>query len=203
MALAICKGIIEQLDYLNDGDPTTTDDLGITGLWLMPIFESPSFITATMSPITTPSTPITGQWMTSSVCWMKRTERGIRIIIDFVLNHTSSQHPWFQAAQDPSSKYHDWYIWSDTGTSLSGWYASPGGFYFAMFRRGHARLLTTANPDVTAQMQDVSRFWLEEIGIDGFRLDAARHLLEEGPVQANTDSSHGWYRKASTHTTRA
>ena len=59
--------------------------------------------------------------------------------------------------------------------------------------------LNYANPEVTAQMQDVSRFWLEEIGIDGFRLDAARHLLEEGPVQANTDSTHAWYKSFYTY----
>jgi alpha-amylase len=186
------NGLIQKLDYLNDGNPDTTDDLGITGLWLMPIHPSPSYHGYDITDYYAVN-PDYGTLDDFKRLLVEAHKRDIRIIIDLVLNHTSSQYPWFQAAQDPTSEYRDWYVWSETGTSLSGWHKSPGGFYFGMFAEGMPDL-NYNNPAVTAQMEDVIRFWLEEVGVDGFRLDAARHLVEEGPVQANTESTHNWYK---------
>ena len=124
---------------------------------------------------------------------------GIRVIIDLVLNHTSIDHPWFQAAVDPVSPYHDWYIWSDTDPGYTGswgqqvWFPYDGKFFYSTFSAGMPDLNYT-NPDVTAEMNNVVRFWLEVVGVDGFRLDASKHLVEEGKIQANSNVTHEWYK---------
>ena len=192
------QGIIEKLDYLNDGDPNTTNDLGITGIWLMPIFPSPSYHGYDV----TDYYDINPEYGTMEDFTQLLTEahaRGIRVIIDLVINHTSSEHPWFLQAADPSSPYHDWYIWSDTNPGYTGswgqqvWFPSHGSYYYGSFTSTMPDLNYT-NPEVTAQMQDVAAFWLEEIGVDGFRMDAAKHLIEEGIIQANSDSTHAWWK---------
>ena len=192
------KGIIEKLDYLNDGDPNTTTDLGVTGIWLMPIFPSPSYHGYDV----TDYYDINPEYGTMEDFTLLLTEahaRGIRVIIDLVINHTSSEHPWFLQAADPSSPYHDWYIWSDTNPAYTGswgqqvWFPFHGSYYYGSFTSTMPDLNYT-NPEVTAQMQDVAAFWLEEIGVDGFRMDAAKHLIEEGIIQANSDSTHAWWK---------
>ncbi len=192
------NGIIEKLDYLNDGDPETTTDLGITGIWLMPIFPSPFYHGYDV----TDYYDINPEYGTVDEFKSLLDEahaRGIRVIIDLVINHTSSQHPWFLQAADPSSPYHDWYIWSDTDPGYTGswgqqvWYPSHGDYYYSSFTSSMPDLNYT-NPDVTAQMEDVVQFWLEDVGVDGFRMDAAKHLIEEGIIQANSDSTHAWWK---------
>ena len=192
------QGIIEKLDYLNDGDPNTTNDLGITGIWLMPIFPSPSYHGYDV----TDYYDINPEYGTMEDFTQLLTEahaRGIRVIIDLVINHTSSEHPWFLQAADPSSSYHDWYIWSDTNPAYTGswgqqvWFPFHGSYYYGSFTSTMPDLNYT-NPEVTAQMQDVAAFWLEDIGVDGFRMDAAKHLIEEGIIQANSDSTHAWWK---------
>ncbi len=126
--------------------------------------------------------------------------RGIRVIIDMVLNHTSSQHPWFIDAQNPNSPYRNFYIWSDTNPVYSGpwgeqvWYPTPTGYYYAIFSKNMPDL-NYRNAEVTGQMEKAVKFWLESTGIDGFRLDAARHLIEDGTVQANTPETHLWFKQ--------
>lgn len=192
------KGIIEKLDYLNDGDPETTTDLGITGIWLMPIFPSPSYHGYDVTDYYDIN-PEYGTLDDFKNLLDAAHARGIRVIIDLVINHTSSQHPWFLQASDPSSPYHDWYIWSDTDPGYTGswgqqvWYPSHGDYYYSSFTSSMPDLNYT-NPDVTAQMEDVVQFWLEDVGVDGFRMDAAKHLIEEGTVQANSDSTHAWWK---------
>jgi alpha-amylase len=120
--------------------------------------------------------------------------RGMRIIIDLVLNHTSSQHPWFiDANSSPDSKYRDYYVWSDTSQG-NGWYAGQHGFYFAFFCDCMPDL-NYRNPAVTADMLKVTDYWLNTIGADGFRVDAAKHLIEEGDQRENTPATHEWYKK--------
>jgi glycosidase len=120
-------------------------------------------------------------------------KRNIRIIIDFVLNHTSREHPWFVASQDPQSPYRSWYVWSETDSGQPNWHRAPtGDYYYGYFWEGMPDL-NYKTPEVTAKMNDVARFWLQEIGIDGLRLDAAKYLIEEGTVIQNSDSTHQWY----------
>ena len=193
------QGLIEKLDYLNDGDPTTTDDLGVTGLWLMPIMQSPSYHGYDITDYYTVNQDYgTNEDFKRLVA--EAHKRGIKIIIDLVLNHTSSEHPWFSEARDnPGSERREWYLWSKDKPAYLGpwgqevWHPSPSGYYYGIFWSGMPDL-NLENPQVTAEMGKVARFWLEDVGVDGFRLDGARHLIEEGRTQANTEATHEWLR---------
>lgn len=192
------QGLIARLDYLNDGDPNTADDLGITGIWLMPIMQSPSYHGYDVVDYTTVERDYgTNDDFRALVA--AAHARGIRVIVDLVLNHTSSSHPWFiDASAGPNARRRDWYVWSDEDPGFIGpwgqtvWHRRGGEFYYAVFWEGMPDL-NYRNPEVTAQMQEVARYWLEEMGADGFRLDAARHLIEEGDSQADTAATHAWW----------
>lgn len=189
-------GLIEKLDYLNDGDPNTSEDLGVTGLWLMPIMQSPSYHGYDVVDYY----QVDDEYGTNADFQRLMEEahqRGMRVIVDLVLNHTGRDHPWFQAAQAPNSDQRDWYIWSEERPSYQGpwgqvvWHPSVHGYYYGVFGEGMPDL-NYQNPAVTAQMLDVTRFWLEEMGADGFRLDAIKHLIEDGQTQENTAATHAW-----------
>ncbi len=192
-------GIIEKMDYLNDGDPETTTDLGVTGIWLMPVFPSPSY----HGYDTVDYYDVNPQYGTMEDFRRLLEEahaHGIRVIIDLMLNHTSSEHPWFEAARDPGSEYHDWYIWSEADPAMIGpwgqrvWHLDPvsGQYFYGVFWEGMPDL-NYANPEVVAEMQNVVRFWLEEVGVDGFRLDGARYVVEEGSNLADTPANHQFF----------
>lgn len=188
------NGIIAKLDYLNDGDPNTTGDLGVTGIWLMPIHPSPSYHGYDVTDYYAVN-PDYGTLGDFKRLLFEAHRRGISVVIDFVLNHTSSQHSWFIQAQDQSSAFHDWYVWSDTQPSGSGWHtAAHGEYYYGFFWEGMPDL-NYNNPAVTAEMEKAARFWLQEVGVDGFRLDAVRYLIEEDGLQFDTDSTHAWYKQ--------
>jgi alpha-amylase len=192
------NGITEKLDYLNDGDPNTTTDLGVTGIWLMPIFPSPSYHGYDVTDYYAVN-PQYGTMEDFKNLLAEAHKRGIRVIIDMVLNHTSDQHPWFKdAKKDVNSKYRDWYIWSKTNPGYKGpwnesvWHSSTTGFYYGIFTANMPDL-NYNNPEVTKEMDKVSAFWLKDVGVDGFRLDAAKHLIEEKTKQENTTSTHEWF----------
>jgi alpha-amylase len=242
------RGIIERLDYLNDGDPETTTDLGITGIWLMPIQPSHSYhgydVTDYLS-----VNPEYGSEADLRELLVECRRRGIRVILDFVPNHSSSRHSWFVDAQRENSPWRDWYLWADERPAYRGpwgqqvWHPQrerrgdrrgagsgastpgPGGtasapasapgvdtrppisvptmsddaptgpFYYGLF--GHNMPdLNYRNEAVSAEMLRVARYWLAPppagLGIDGLRLDAIRHLIENGPQQDNTPETHAW-----------
>jgi len=191
------NGITQRLDYLNDGDPNTSTDLGVTGIWLMPIFPSPSYHGYDVLDYSGVNADY-GTMADFTNLLSEAHKRGIRVIIDLVLNHTSDQHPWFQMAADPNSPFHDWYIWSDTNPGYLGpwgeqvWHPLNGRYYYGVFS---ARMpdLNFRNPDVTAEMEKVAKHWLD-LGVDGFRLDGAKHIIEEGSIQANSASTHAWWK---------
>ncbi len=130
------QGLISKLDYLNDGDPKTNTDLGITGIWLMPIMESPSYhgydVTDYMK--VEPDYADYGTNDDFRQLIAEAHKRGIAVIIDMVLNHTSSQHAWFKDSQTPGSEHDQWYRWSDTKPLQLGpwnqtvWYELNGRF---------------------------------------------------------------------------
>lgn len=186
------RGLIQKLDYLNDGDPTTSDDLGVTGLWLMPIMESLSYHGYDVVDYYT----VERDYGTNDdfrALIAEAHERDMRVIVDLVLNHTSWEHPWFEDAQR-----RDWYIWRDDDPGYVGpwgqrvWHPREGDYYYALFWEGMPDL-NYRNPQVTEASYAIARFWLEEMGVDGFRLDAARHLIEEGEQQASTSATHAWW----------
>lgn len=192
-------GLIEKLDYLNDGDPATTDDLGVTGIWLMPVTQSPSYHGYDVTDYYTVEEDY-GRNADFKRLVAEAHRRDIKIIVDLVLNHTSSQHPWFIAsASGPDSPKRAWYIWSptDDGTRAPWpgggpvWHRRGDAYYFGLFWEGMPDL-NYRNPEVTAEMENVARFWLEEMEVDGFRLDAVRHLVEEGTTYAGAPATHRW-----------
>ena len=191
------NGITQKLDYLNDGDPDTNTDLGITGIWLMPINPTPSYHGYSVTDYYDIN-PDYGTLDDFKALLDAARLRGIRVIIDLVMNHTSNQHPWFISASSLSSPYHDWYTWSETDPGYTGswgqqvWFPLNGRYYYSTFSAGMPDL-NYNNPAVVSQMEDVARFWLEDIGVDGFRLDAAKHIVEEGTIQANSAGTHAWW----------
>lgn len=192
------NGIIEKLDYLNDGDPTTTDDLGITGIWLMPVMESPSYHGYDVEDYYT----IDEEYGTNEDFRRLMEEahkRGIRVVVDLVINHTSRTHPWFEASRRSDSEYRDWYIWEENDPGYRGpdnqqvWHRTPFGYYYGIFCDCMPDL-NFNNPDVTAAVYDITRYWLEDMGVDGFRMDAIKHLIEDGRLQEFTGATHEWFK---------
>ncbi len=191
------RGIIEMLDYLNDGDPDTDTDLGIGGIWLMPIMPSPSYHGYDVTDYQAVN-PDYGTLEDFQEMLEACHERGIRVIIDFVVNHTSSEHPWFISSNNEASEYRDWYVWSDTRPSQAGpwgqnaWYQSGGSYYYAIFWSGMPDL-NYEQPKVTEAMYDATKFWLD-LGVDGFRVDAARYLVEDGVTLQDSKGSIEWFQ---------
>src|SRR5215217_2948418 len=194
------NGLSARLDYLNDGDPATDDDLGVTCLWLMPIFASPSYHGYDVGDYEAIE-PDYGTMDDFARFLALAHRRGLRVILDLPLNHTSNQHPWFQEAfRDPSSPHRDWYIWSAVDPGYPGpagqtvWHKSPvrDEYYYGLFGEGLPDL-NYRNPAVTEMVRTISRFWLSK-GVDGFRLDAIKHMIEDGKTQENTPETHAWLR---------
>ena len=142
------NGITRRLDYLRA--------LGVTALWLMPIHPSPSYHGYDVKDYYAVN-PDYGTMDDFKNLLAEARRRGIRVILDLVVNHSSSQHPFFQAALDPSSPYRDYYVWSETEAG-HGWHKTEHGYYYGLFWREMPDLNVT-NPDVTAEIKQVVRFW--------------------------------------------
>jgi alpha-amylase len=177
------QGVIQKLDYLNDGDPAMTDDLGITGIWLMPITDAQSYHgydTLDYFDVE----PDYGTQADFQQLLDEAHARGIRVIMDLVLNHTSSQHQWFIESSLKDEEYADWYIWADENPNYPGpwgaqaWHAKGGRYYYGVFW-SEMPDLNYANPEVTSESYAIADFWLNEMGVDGFRLDAIRYVIED------------------------
>ena len=177
------NGITEKLDYLNDGDPNSGDDLGIDGIWLMPIMESDSYhkydVIDYMSIEDDYGTMEDFEKLTKEC-----DKRGISIIIDLVLNHTSSKNEWFLKAHEDVKKgdiegeYSQYYsIPGDegraTGYSYQFFYDTPYS-YEANFS-GDMPELNLSNKKVREEIANIAKFWYEK-GVDGFRLDAVKYF---------------------------
>jgi alpha-amylase len=191
-------GILEKLDTLNDGDPQTNTDLGVTALWLIPIFPSNSYHGYDVIDYRDID-PDYGTLADFTQLVSAAHQRGMRVILDLVINHTSLQNPWFLASQDPASPFRDWYRWSDEnpgGFSEDGrpvWHALGGDYYYGYFWSGMPDL-NYENEAVTAEMLDIARSWAVDMDVDGFRIDAARYLIETDKRLANTPETHAWFK---------
>ena len=195
------RGLTQKLDYLQW--------LGVDCIWLLPIYESPLRdggydISDYMKVL-----PEYGDLGDFVQLVDAAHARGIRIIADLVMNHTSDQHPWFQASRsDPDGPYGDFYVWSDTDerytdariifvdTEKSNWTWDPvrGQYYWHRFF-SHQPDLNYENPAVQEAMAEVLRFWLD-LGIDGFRLDAVPYLYEEeGTNCENLPRTHEYLKR--------
>ncbi|HMV48151.1 MAG TPA: maltose alpha-D-glucosyltransferase, partial [Blastocatellia bacterium] len=194
-------GLTDKLDYLYW--------LGVNCLWLLPIYPSPlrdgGYDISDYRDIL----PAYGTLADFKTLLAEAHLRGIRVITDLVLNHTSDQHPWFQSARSsPDSPYRNWYVWSDTDHRYTGtriiftdtersnwtWDEQAGAFYWHRFF-SHQPDLNYDNPAVQEAMLDVVRFWLD-LGVDGFRLDAVPYLYErEGTNCENLPETHAFLKK--------
>ena len=186
------RGAIEKLDYLNDGDPNTKSDLGITAIWLMPMMESPSYHGYDVTNYYD-TEPDYGTMEDFEAFLDAAHARGIKVIIDLVLNHSSSQHPWFEQSTNKASSFRDWYVWSNTNPSFSGpwgqgvWHNRNSNYYYGLFWSGMPDL-NYNHPPVKDEMFKVINFWLDK-GVDGFRLDAIKYLIEEDRILENTSAT--------------
>jgi maltose alpha-D-glucosyltransferase / alpha-amylase len=194
------RGLASKLDYLSW--------LGIDCLWLPPFFDSP--LRDGGYDIRDFRTVLPEFGVVEDFVYLldEAHRRGIRVIIDLVLNHTSDEHSWFQESRrDPEGPYGDFYVWSDTDTGypdariifidteVSNWTYDPvrGQYYWHRFF-SHQPDLNYENPRVVEAMIDVLRFWLD-LGIDGFRLDAVPYLFEEdGTNCENLPRTHAFLK---------
>ena len=188
-------GIIEELDYLNDG---TEDSLGIDAIWLSPITPSPmadfGYDVADYCDVH----PLFGDLATFDRLVAGAHRRGIRVILDYVPNHSSDQHPWFiESRSSRDNPRRDWYIWRDPkpdgsppnnwGSAFGGpawtWDETTGQYYLHQFLKEQPEL-NWRHPEVRAAMMDVLRFWLER-GVDGFRVDVIGLLIKDAELRDN------------------
>jgi maltose alpha-D-glucosyltransferase / alpha-amylase len=194
------RGLTQKLDYIQR--------LGVDCLWILPMYPSPlrddGYDIADFYSVH----PDYGTIGDFKDFLDEAHRRGLRVIADLVMNHTSDQHPWFQEARrDAASRFRDYYVWSDdpgryrdariifTDTERSNWTRDPlaGRYYWHRFF-GHQPDLNYDNPAVREAMLDVMTFWLEK-GLDGFRCDAVPYLFErEGTSCENLPETHAYLR---------
>lgn len=189
------RGIIAHLDYLNDGTP---DSLGVDAIWLSPIYPSPAFDFGYDVSDYCAIDPLFGTMDDFDELLREAHRRGIRVIMDLVLNHTSHRHPWFvesRASRDNPRR--DWYIWRDGRTSrrppnnwqsvFGGpawtWDEATGQYYLHSFLPEQPDL-NWRNPQVRQALLDVVRFWLDR-DVDGFRLDVCDRYYKDEQLRDN------------------
>ncbi len=193
------KGMEDKLDYLNDGDATTTDDLGITGIWLMPIQHSPSYHGYDVQDYKTVESDY-GTMDEFKSFLAAAHERGIKVIIDYVMNHSSRDHPWFiESRNNLNSPKRDWYVWEDNNPGTTGpwgqqvWHQYAGDYYYGLFWGGMPDLNYNSQ-ELQEEMFDIADFWLNDIGVDGFRLDAVRYLYEVDGIVEDTEETISFWK---------
>jgi alpha-glucosidase len=184
------RGIIDKLDYLNDG---TEKSLGIGAIWISPIYRSPmkdfGYDISDFEDID----PAFGNLKIFDDLIAEAHKRGIMVVMDYVANHTSSEHPWFiESRSSKNSPKRNWYVWKDPkadGSPPNNWLSRFGGpawtldketgqYYLHNFVPGQPDL-NWRNEEVQNAMMDVLRFWMDR-GVDGFRTDAISRLVEDG-----------------------
>jgi alpha-amylase len=203
------NGLIEKLDYINDGTRDMRRDLGASCIWLMPVAASPSYHGYDVKNYYRVN-PEYGTNDDFKRLVTQAHRRGIRVLVDMVLNHASSEHPYFKdALLNPASPYRDWFRWSATKPDIKGpwgqdvWHKSPvrDEYYYGIFWHGMPDL-NYGSPAVREEANKVATFWLNEMGVDGFRLDAIPYLVEEGNRLAGTAGTHAFLRQYAAHIRR-
>lgn len=200
------NGLIQKLDYL--------EDLGINTLWLLPFYPSPLKDDGYDVSDHIDVHPDFGTLADFKAFLKAAHARGIRVITELILNHTSDQHPWFKRARKAKagSRYREFYVWSDTAEKYkdariilqdneeSNWTWDPEAkaYYWHRFYR-HQPELNYDNPEVQLEMIKVIDFWMK-IGVDGFRLPSIPFLFEEeGTSCENLPQTHAFLKRIRTH----
>lgn len=200
------RGLTQKLDYIQD--------LGVTALWLLPFYPSPlkddGYDIADYYSIN----PIYGTLSDFKAFMREAKQRGLRVITELVLNHTSDQHPWFQRSRRAAkgSRDRDFYVWSDTPEKYkeariifkdfepSNWTWDPvaRSYYWHRFY-SHQPDLNFDNPAVHREILRIFEFWMD-LGVDGFRLDAVPYLYErEGTSCESLPETHAYLKKLRAH----
>jgi maltose alpha-D-glucosyltransferase/alpha-amylase len=191
------QGLIDRLDYLSR--------LGVTCVWLLPFYPTPNRDNGYDVMDYYGVDPRLGTLGDFVEFVHGAEERGIRVIVDLVVNHTSDQHPWFQAARrDPDSKYRDYYVWAEeppelpehVGPVFPGeeesvwtWDDEAGAYYYHRFYHFQPDL-NLANPEVREEIRKIMGFWLE-LGVSGFRVDAATLMIQrKGDAEDHPEEPH-------------
>jgi alpha-amylase len=191
------NGMTSKLDYLQE--------LGIEAIWLMPINPSPSYHKYDVTDYYAIH-PEYGTMDDFKNFIKEAHERNIKVVIDLVINHTAKAHPWFQSAmRDKNSPFRDYYVWADANDiteeqnkkeisadsdNTRHWHAVEGttDLYYGYFYGGMPDL-NFDNPVLKEEIFKIGKFWLTEVGVDGFRLDAARHIFPDDRPEDN----HIWW----------
>ncbi|MEM6522350.1 MAG: alpha-amylase family glycosyl hydrolase [Bacteroidota bacterium] len=187
-------GMTDKVDYLKD--------LGVKAVWLMPIMPSPSYHKYDVTDYRAVH-PDYGTMDDFKAFVDKAHESDIKVVIDLVINHSSAEHPWFLKSKANDPEYREYYVWADkdsvaevlskkeiTGDSdnITQWHAPNGDalaeHYYGFFWGGMPDL-NFDSPRVRGEVYDIGRFWLEEVGVDGFRLDAAKHIFPDERAEDN------------------
>ncbi len=199
-------GLTQKLDYIKD--------LGVTAIWLLPFYPSPLKDDGYDIADYTDVHPMYGTLNDFKMFLSEAHQRGLRVITELVLNHTSDQHPWFQRARadKPDGRWRNFYVWSDTqkkyqdtriifkDVEVSNWtYDHQAKAYFWHRFFSHQPDLNFDNPEVHTQIIKVVDFWLD-LGVDGLRLDAVPYLYErEGTNCENLTETHDFLKQLRAH----
>lgn len=192
------NGIIEKLDYLNDG---TEQSLGVDAIWLSPIYTSPMADFGYDVSDYYSIDPSFGNFETFDRLIAEAHKRNIRVLLDFVANHTSHEHPWFQEARSSrDNPKRGWYIWADPkpdGSPPNNWVSVFGGpawtfdektgqYYLHTYLKEQPDL-NWRNAEVKMEFENILEFWLHK-GVDGFRADAVDHLMKDAELRDDPEN---------------
>jgi maltose alpha-D-glucosyltransferase/alpha-amylase len=200
------RGLTQKLDYIKD--------LGVTALWLLPFYPSPQKDDGYDIADYCNVHPMFGTLGDFKLFLREAHRRGLRVITELVMNHTSDQHPWFQRARNskPGSRWRNYYVWSETPEKFKGvriifkdveisnwsWDRVAQAYYWHRFF-SHQPDLNFENPEVHEKIIDIVDFWLD-LGVDGLRLDAVPYLYErEGTSCENLPETHAFLKKLRAH----
>src|SRR6476620_7751986 len=201
------RGIIQRLDHLSA--------LGVDVIWLSPIFRSPQDDNGYDISDYTDVDPLFGTLQDVDELIGALHERGMKLIMDLVVNHTSDEHPWFVESRDPASPKRDWYVWrpprdgiapgtpgaepTNWGSYFMGpaWEFDParGEYFLHLFSRKQPDL-NWENPEVREAVYAMMRWWLDR-GIDGFRMDVINMISKDLPLRDGRVLDHGPYADGS------
>ncbi|MBU0493125.1 MAG: DUF3459 domain-containing protein [Chloroflexi bacterium] len=192
------RGVIDKLDYLSE-------TLGVDAIWLSPFYPSPMADFGYDVADYTDVHPLFGDLTVFDELVAQTHQRGLRVIIDLVPNHSSDQHPWFiESRSSRDNPRRDWYVWANPGSaggppnnwlSVFGgpaweWDEATGQYYLHSFLKEQPDL-NWRNPAVQAAMFDAVRFWLER-GVDGFRIDVAHFIMKDPAMRDNPPNREHW-----------
>lgn len=189
------KGMTARLDYLNDGNDRTTSDLGVTGIWLLPIFPSQSYHGYNVDDYYGVN-PDYGTLADFEEFLSEAEKRGISVIIDMTCNHSSLYTDWFIESRNKDSPYRGWYRWVEDGDTRYNlnqkiwghnlWNYYEGAYYAGLFESGMPDF-NLSNPAVREEFKNIASYWIGK-GVDGFRFDAAGHVFNAAKLAAGEES---------------